>query len=92
LPEYVVSAAAVSDVRSFIRYTAINSNAEQAGRYNARLCNCFRMLAEHPGSGRACGSISNGLHGFEHGKHVVFYRNIARGISITRVLNQRMIP
>jgi toxin ParE1/3/4 len=42
--------------------------------------------------GRACDSVSLGLRRFEHGKHVVFYRIVAGGILIVRVLHQRMLP
>jgi len=36
--------------------------------------------------------VSLGLRRFEHGKHVVFYRIVAGGILIVRVLHQRMMP
>jgi len=42
--------------------------------------------------GRGCDSVSLGLRRFEHGKHVVFYRIVAGGILIVRVLHQRMMP
>jgi plasmid stabilization system protein ParE len=32
------------------------------------------------------------LRRLEHGKHVVFYRREPRGILITRILHQRMLP
>lgn len=92
MPRYFVSAAAGSDIRSIIRYTTIKWNGEQAARYSAELRKCFRMLAEHPGLGRACDSISPGLHGYEQGKHVIFFRVAAAGISIIRVLHERMAP
>jgi toxin ParE1/3/4 len=92
LPKYLVSAAAVSDVRGIVRYTTTNWSAEQAARYASALRSCFRMLADHPGMGRSCDSTSAGLRRFEHGKHVVFFRTMSDGISIIRVLHQRMVP
>jgi toxin ParE1/3/4 len=50
------------------------------------------MLAQSPGMGRGCDSVSTGLRRFEHGKHVVFYRTVTAGIVIVRVLHQRMLP
>ena len=92
LPEYAVSGAAGSDLRGIVRYTTLHWSAEQAARYAAGLRECFRMLALSPGMGRACDSVSLGLRRFEHGKHVVFYRIVAGGILIVRVLHQRMLP
>lgn len=92
MPKYFVSDAAGSDVRGIIRYTTLKWSAEQAARYSAGLQKCFRMLAQTPGMGRACDPISVGLRRFEHGKHVVFYRMVASGILITRVLHQQMLP
>lgn len=67
-------------------------SGEQAARYAAELRKCFRLLAGHPGLGRACDSISPGLYRYEQGKHVVFFRVAAAGISIIRVLHERMVP
>jgi toxin ParE1/3/4 len=92
LPKYAVSDAAGSDVRGIIQYTTLQWSAEQAARYAAGLHECFRMLAQTPGMGRGCDSVSIGLRRFEHGKHVVFYRIAAGGILIVRVLHQRMLP
>jgi toxin ParE1/3/4 len=92
LPKYVVSDAAVSDVRGIIQYTTLQWNAKQAVRYAAGLQECFQMLAKSPGMGRGCDSVSIGLRRFEHGKHVVFYRIVTGGILIVRVLHPRMLP
>jgi toxin ParE1/3/4 len=92
LPKYFVSSAAGSDVRSIIRYTRLQWSAEQAARYAAGLQECFRALAESPGMGRGCDSVSIGLRRFERGKHVVFYRIVTGGILVVRVLHQRMMP
>ena len=92
MPKFVVSDAAGSDIRGIIQYTTLQWSAEQAARYAAGLKECFRMLAQTPGMGRACDSVSLGLRRLEHGKHVVFYRIVTGGIRIVRVLHQRMLP
>ena len=50
------------------------------------------MLAANPMLGRACDYICPGLRRMEHGRHVVFYREAAAGILISRILHQRMLP
>lgn len=92
MPKYVVSSAAGSDIRGIIRYSTLKWNAEQAMRYAAGIQKCFRTLAQSPGVGRDCESVSIGLRRFEHGKHVVFYRIVIDGILIVRVLHQQMMP
>ena len=92
MPKYFVSSAAGADIRGIIRYTTLQWSAEQAARYAAGLHECFRTLAQCSEMGRGCDSVSLGLRRFEHGKHVVFYRIVAGGILIVRVLHQRMMP
>jgi toxin ParE1/3/4 len=92
LPKYVISDPAKSDVRGIVQYTKSQWSSEQAVRYAAGIRTCFRMLAQSPGIGRACDTISAGLRRFEHEKHVVFYRIVTGGIRIVRVLDQRMLP
>ena len=48
------------------------------------------MLAEFPDLGRDAGRIRPGYRQMETASHTVFYRRIADGILIVRVLHQRM--
>jgi plasmid stabilization system protein ParE len=48
--------------------------------------------AGDPALGRLCEDIRPGLRRFEHGKHVLFYRQESRGILLSRILHQRMLP
>ena len=50
------------------------------------------MLAENPAVGRAAYDVLPGLLRHEHSKHVIFYRVEAKGILISRILHQRMLP
>jgi len=50
------------------------------------------MLARNPPLGRPCEDIRPGLRRFEHGKQVLFYHQEPRGILISRILHQRMLP
>ena len=74
------------------RYTVEKWGAVQAIRYVSSLRDCFQFLAENPGMGRACDSVSAGLHRYEQGKHVIFYRVRADSIRVVRVLHQQMLP
>ena len=48
-----------------------------------------QLLANNPKIGRACDNIRAGLRGREYGRHVVFYRQEAGGILVSRILHQR---
>jgi toxin ParE1/3/4 len=50
------------------------------------------MLAANPALGRPCEWIRPGLHRFEKGRHVVFYRREDDGIVVSRILHQSMLP
>jgi toxin ParE1/3/4 len=50
------------------------------------------MLADNPSLGRLCDWIRPGLHRFEKGRHVVFYRRVADGILVSRILHRNMLP
>jgi hypothetical protein len=51
-----------------------------------------RCSPGNPALGRACDYIRPGLRRMEHGRHVVFYRQAAGGIPVSRILRQRMLP
>jgi toxin ParE1/3/4 len=50
------------------------------------------MLADNPALGRVSDDVRPGLRRMEHGRHVVFYRESAGGILVSRILHQRMLP
>jgi toxin ParE1/3/4 len=74
------------------RYTLHRWGEDQVIRYLDELEACCRQLADHPTLGRACDDIRPGLRRMEHGRHVVFYRQDAKGIIVSRILHQRMLP
>ncbi len=73
-------------------YTLQTWGEAQAGRYLDSLEQCAKMLAAKPMLGRPCGWICPGLHWFEKGRHVLFYRLESNGILISRILHQRVLP
>ena len=64
----------------------------QAVRYLGELEVCCQQLVDTPAIGRACDEIRPDLRRFEHGRHVVFYRQEAGGILVSRILHQQMLP
>jgi toxin ParE1/3/4 len=50
------------------------------------------MLAGNPALGRSCDDVRRGLRRMECGRHVVFYRQDAGGILVSRILHQSMLP
>jgi toxin ParE1/3/4 len=53
---------------------------------------CCQMLAGNPALGRSCDDVRRGLRRMECGRHVVFYRQDAGGILVSRILHQSMLP
>jgi len=50
------------------------------------------MLAGNPMLGRTCDHIRPGLRRMERGGHVVFHREDAGGVLVSRILHQRVLP
>lgn len=88
----VVSAKAHADLDLIAAYTTDTWGWQQTDRYLGQLEDSFQLLAKNPSIGRSCDAIQTGLHRFEAGKHVVFYRLKPGGIRIVRFLHQQMIP
>jgi len=86
------SRSAEADLLSIGDYTLRTWGEDQAFRYLDALEASCQMLAENPALGRACDNIRPGLRRMEHGRHVLFYRQVAGGILISRILHQRMLP
>ena len=73
-------------------YTLRTWGEAQANRYISQLEDCCQRLADNPALGRSCDEVRPGLRRMEQGMHVVFYREEADGILISRILHQRMLP
>jgi toxin ParE1/3/4 len=86
------SRRAEADLLSIADYTLRTWGEVQADRYIDDLEACCQMLADNAELGRACDYVRAGLRRMERGRHVVFYRQQAGGILVSRVLHQRMLP
>ena len=86
------SRRAEADLLSIGDYTLRTWGQEQASRYLSDLERCCQRLADNPHLGRPCDENLPGLHHFESEKHVIFYREKADGIFVSRILHERMLP
>jgi len=86
------SRPAEADLLGISDHTARTWGEDQAVRYIDALEAFCQMLAGNPSLGQSCGHIRRGLRRIESGQHVVFYREDAGGILISRILHQRMLP
>jgi toxin ParE1/3/4 len=83
---------AESDLHGIGDHTHRTWGVAQASRYFGELEICCQSVASNPSLGRLCEYIRPGLRRFEHGMHVVFYRESPGGILISRILHQSMLP
>lgn len=86
------SARAEADLVDIAEYTLRTWGETQAVQYMNALEDCCERIAGHPQQGRACDAIRPGLRRIEEGKHVIFYRQTGKGILVSRVLHQSMLP
>jgi toxin ParE1/3/4 len=87
-----LSRLAEADLTEIGAYTLRTWGEDQTLRYIDDLEACCQRLADNPASGRPCDHVRPGLRRLEHGKHVVFFRRQARGILVSRILHQGMLP
>jgi toxin ParE1/3/4 len=92
MAEFRFSRVAEADLLSIGAYTLRTWGEDQTIRYIDDLEACCQMLADNPTLGRACDEVRPGLRRMECGQHVVFYREDAEGILVSRILHQRMLP
>lgn len=92
MPGYKYSAAAEADLNNISDYTTQNWGVEQAFKYIDGLEDRVKSLAEHPAIGRPCNNLYKGLRAFPYGSHHLYYVEDKSGITIVRVLHERMNP
>ena len=93
MPFLRFSTLALDDLLNIGTRTLHRWGADQASRYLARIEACCNMLSKDPDLGRACDDLRPpGVRRMEQGRHVVFYRRIAGGIRVSRILHERMLP
>ena len=86
------SRRAEADLLRIGAYTLRTWGEDQTIRYLGDLEACCQTLAGSPALGRRCDDVRPGLRRTECGRHVVFYREDAGGILVSRILHQGMLP
>ena len=92
MSSYRIGPRAESDLAGISDYTVDQWGWRQADTYVDSLSECFQLLADSPGLGRPSDLIAASVRRFEHGSHVVFYKEARDGIEILRVLHRSMLP
>jgi toxin ParE1/3/4 len=78
------------DIDDIWNYTAKRRGGVQAGHYAGQIWRQIAMIAGQPGIGRACPEIRTGYDKSPAGSHVLFYRRVAHGVEVVRILHERM--
>lgn len=78
---------ALQELRSIRGWIAAESGAERADRVVDRIVATADLLAERPLSGRERRDVSPGLRSFAVPPFVIFYRPLAGGVRVMRVVH-----
>lgn len=92
MSKYHLSALAEIDLADIADYTTDVWGGKQAELYLDSLVQCFVRIAQMPSLGRACDSVHAGFRRIEEGRHVIFYQPRGRGVFVSRILHQSMLP
>lgn len=87
---YTLSPRAQGDLDEIWTYTEKRWGIDQAEFYTSQIGRDVVTIAAHPTMGRACSDIRAGYYKYPTGCHVLFYRLIAGGIDVVRILHERM--
>jgi toxin ParE1/3/4 len=87
---YSLSPRAQGDLEEIWTYTVRRWGIDQVALYTSQIGRDVAMLAAQPTMGRACPDIRAGYYKYPTGSHVLFYRVIAGGIDVVRILHERM--
>jgi toxin ParE1/3/4 len=87
---FVLSPLAQTDLDDIWEHTVLRWGLDQAEEYTRQLWERIREVAARPAIGRACPEVRPGYHKYPSGSHVLFYRLIADGIDVVRILHERM--
>lgn len=92
MPRYEFAEQAERDLEAITDYTLERWGSAQAVKYLDGLEERARTLAVNPGLGVRRDSLIEGLISFPYGSHILYYLKQPHGITIIRILHQRMDP
>lgn len=88
--EVLLSPRARADLDDIWDYSAERWGDERAESYLRGLWAGMKIVAGDPRRGRPCDDIRAGYFKYAVGSHVLFYRPVATGVDVIRVLHRRM--
>jgi len=89
--EYRLSPKAREDMESVWLYTLSQWGHEQTERYLDDLAAAFDLLTSNPRLGKRCGNIRAGYRKHPILRHVTYYRKVAYGMEIIRILHDQQL-
>ena len=90
MAEYRLSPAAERDLENIWIHTRQQWGMEQANRYINNLIAVFADLAQSPRTAPPCDHIRPGYRRRSVERHMIYFRIMAYGIAIVRILHDRM--
>ena len=87
---FILTPRAQADLDEIWDYTASRWSLNQAETYTRQLWRDIASVAEQPSLGSECPEVREGYRKYPSGSHVLFYRVIADGIDVVRILHERM--
>jgi toxin ParE1/3/4 len=82
--------AALADLQDIARYTEASWGRHQRDVYLTAIEAKLGALAANPKIGKPRDAVRAGYRSGRIGAHVIFYREVAEGIEVVRILHQRM--
>lgn len=90
MTEYRLTPSAERDLERIWLYTAQQWGVKQANHYIDILVTTFSDLAQHPKTAPTCDHIRLGYRRRSIEQHMIYFRISTYGISIIRILHDRM--
>ncbi len=90
MPRYDFTRQALADLRNIVRYTRESWGRKQARIYREEIELGIQKLALSPGLGRVRSDVAPSVRSFPIARHVAFYVESKRGITVVRVLHPAM--
>ncbi|GAB3085396.1 type II toxin-antitoxin system RelE/ParE family toxin [Corynebacterium aquatimens] len=87
---YNFTPRAKKDLNNIWEYTEQHWGTSQARKYLNNLHSACVVIAKNPEIGRLRPEIAEGLRSFRVEKHVLYYLEAEQGLSVVRVLHERM--
>lgn len=89
-PNYRLRAKARRDLQEIWQHTLARWGLRQTQAYRRKLTSAFLLLTRDPELGVKCRSVRRKYRKIPVGRHVIYYRVEDGGITVVRVLHERM--